>query len=260
MTDRTNIKVAMAMPRRGSKVSFGAARAFFWAVTSSKACPLNYVDAAPSTLLNHGFDRMWSEALNARDERGVTHFAMLHDDVCPEGVWVEDLVDELERLDADIVSAVVPIKDKRGLTSTAVSYGDIWHRRRITMHEAMRLPETFGSEDVGGQILLNTGCWVCDLRKPWCDEINFGSLERIVKKDGRRVAEVVPEDWLFSHRLHEMLGGAALYATRKVQLTHDGESTHWPNYQAWGQEVDEDYFRIVGQESFPLGQREACTA
>lgn len=254
------IRVAIGMPRPSDWVSFGAARGYFWPVEDSNSCALNYINAGPCTLLNTSFNRLWAAALDARDKDGITHFAMIHNDVCPEDTWLLELIDELTSRDADIVSAIVPIKDDRGLTSTAVIYGDIWTRRRLTMTEVMALPETFGSEDVGGKLLLNTGLWVCDLRKPWCDQVNFESLERITIIDGDRVAEAVSEDWLFSYRLHEMLGGAALYATRKVKLYHDGGARSYVNHRAWGnQKIDEAYFKSAGVEPFPLG-REAVTA
>jgi hypothetical protein len=184
------------------------------------------------------------QALNRRREVGITHFAMLHSDVAPDPGWLDVLIGELLRIDADVVSAVVPIKNNRGLTSTAVQVSeDLWGPpmpRRLTLREVFDLPQTFSSEDVGGQILLNTGCWVCDITRPWCEDIWFESLERIVKKpDGEFIEQCISEDWLFSARLHHK--GAKLFATRKVQLKHIGEC-EYSNGHVWGAwQTDEIY-------------------
>lgn len=244
--------IALGMPRRSNTVSFGAARGYFWPASTENPVKVNYLDVSPCSLLNHNFDRLWAAALNARDSDRATHFAMIHDDVWPDGVWLAELLELLTERDADIVSSVIALKDERGLTSTAVCYGDIWTRRRITVKEALELPETFGGEDVGGQLLLNTGLWMCDLRKPWCDKINFGSLERICVHDGKRVAEVVSEDWLFSYRLHEMLGNPRLYATRKIGVKHAGQQVLVPSDEAGLWETDSDYWRYTGLAPHPI--------
>jgi len=238
--------VALVMPRRSNSVSFGAARGYFWPASTDNPVRINYLDTKPSTLLNHSFNRCWAAALNARDRGRATHFAMIHDDVCPNGVWVAEFLEILAERDADIVSAIVPIKDERGLTSTAVCYGDPWTVRRITVKESLELPETFGSEDVGGRLLANTGLWMCDLRKPWCDNITFNSLERIRVRDGKKEPQVVPEDWLFSFRLHEILGSPRIYATRKIPVFHDGQSVQVPSDEAGLWNTDCEYWTETG--------------
>lgn len=226
--------VCLAMPRRDELVHYGAMVGCIEAV--SRPTRVLTLGAPTSSLLNHGFNGHWAQALDLRDSRGATHFAMIHSDVCPQNGWLTILLDELAKLNADVVSAVVPIKDERGLTSTAVYDGDPWNRRRLTLSEAFELPETFSEADAGQRLLLNSGLWVCDLRNSWCDEWVWHSLERIVKQDGRRVAEVVSEDWNFSHWLNER--GCSIYATRKVQLDHD----RFPNREPWGAwTTDEDY-------------------
>ncbi len=187
---------------------------------------------SPCSILDHCFNRYWAEALNCRDTQGATHFAMIHADVCPEHGWASTLLDELTRLDADMVSAVVPLKDWRGLTSTAVYDGiDPWHSRQLSMKEVCNLPDTFGQADVG-PLLLNTGLWLCDLRKRWCKDWHFQTHTRIVKRDGRRVAEVLSEDWAFSDFLNGR--NAKIYATRKVKLRHVGVTDVFHNATAWG--------------------------
>ena len=70
------------------------------------------------SLLANSINRLWVQALNERTDHGWTHFAMHHADVQAPAGWVDTLADEMARVGADVISAVVPIKDYRGLTST----------------------------------------------------------------------------------------------------------------------------------------------
>lgn len=237
-------RVLIGMPRYSYTAHFDAVRAALcW--PSAGACQVVGVASPGTSLINHCFNKCWKQALNMRRAGAVTHFAMLHSDIAPEAGWLDVLAEELQRLDADVVSAVVPIKNNRGLTSTAVQVSeDLWGPpmpRRLTMREAYDLPQTFGSEDVGGPILLNTGCWIADLTRPcFRDLIWFESLERLVEQpNGEVVEQCISEDWLFSARLHHR--GAKLYATRKVSLKHIGEC-EYSNSHAWGTwQTDEIY-------------------
>src|SRR5438034_6910050 len=62
----------------------------------------------------------WCEALNLREQNELKWFAMLHSDVIPEAFWLDKLIAEAEKHQADMMSAVVPIKTDQGLTSTAI--------------------------------------------------------------------------------------------------------------------------------------------
>ncbi len=224
--------VALCMPRRGASCSFGASEGFHLAPTHG-ACEVVRMWTANS-ILDHTFNRLWSMSLNLR-AKGVTHFAMIHDDICPPHGWLDVLLAELFRTRADVVSAVVPIKSHDGLTSTAIETADVWLPRRLTMHEVYDLPETFGDDEAGGELLLNSGRWVCDLRKPWVDEpepLVFQTLNRIVRDDkGEWQAQVRSEDWEFSRAARAR--GAKLCATRKVTPGHDGEM-EYPSSHPWG--------------------------
>lgn len=224
--------VALAMPRRGGQVAFGASEGFHLA-PSFGACEVVRMWTANS-ILDHTFNRLWCGALNAR-RRGVTHFAMIHDDVCPAHGWLDVLLAELFRARADVMSAVVPIKGPEGLTSTALETADVWTPRRLTMAEAHALPVTFGDDEAGGELLLNSGLWVCDIRAPWVDTpepLCFQTLNRIVPDEGGDwQAQVRSEDWEFSRAARAR--GAKLMATRAVKLTHAGEADY-PNDRVWG--------------------------
>lgn len=225
--------VALAMPRRGNNVAFGASEAYHLAPTIGDRAVVVRLWTSHS-ILDHCFNRLWSCALNLRD-RGITHFAMIHDDNCPQQGFLNILLDEMDWYGADIVSAVVAIKSEQGLSSTAVETDDPWYPRRLTMHEVHSLPSTFTDKDVGGELLLNTGLWVANLTKPWADQpepLFFQTLSRIIKdKNGEWQAQVRSEDWEFSRAARAR--GAKLYATRKVAVRHAGE-IEYTNDHVWG--------------------------
>lgn len=231
------------MPRSCNKVSEGSAVGFYLA-PSFGACEVFRLHNQTS-LLNHCFNNLWATALNMR-QADLTHFAMIHSDIAPPMGWLDQLIEEQQRVGADILSAVVPIKDAHGLTSTAVGMGDPWRRRRLSMKEVYGLPETFNANDVGGPLLVNTGLWVCDFTKPWVEDFHFECRDRIRRRsDGEFVSEVIPEDWLASQRWNEL--GLSVWATRKVLVRHDGEGAY-ENGHAWGLwDRDEVFHRNEGK-------------
>ena len=198
-----------------------------------------------TSLLNYTFNRLWVAALNLRGA-GVTHFAMQHSDIRPAAGWADVLINELERTGADVVSAVVPIKDGRGVTSTGVRNARTGNNRRLTMRQVFDLPETFGLEDLGGTdvmpegppeanlLAINTGLWVCRVDVPWAEAFpGFRSCDAVRCRDGVFQACVVPEDWAFSEWLwrHDLRA----VATRKVALVHiDDRGETFRNDHAWG--------------------------
>lgn len=199
-----------------------------------------------SSLLNHTFNNLLCAAINMY-ESGVplTHLAFLHDDVAPDAAWVDTLVAEMARVDVDFISAYSPIKDDRGLTSMAVYRDDQWDFQRHTMRELADMPETFTDADVDGNLMLNTGCCLLKLRDPWLsnpDEFVFHTQEKIDRgSDGKWIASVLSEDWLFTDAIRKV--GGRLAATRKVALAHEG--THdYHNNSIWGRwKRDEAYFK-----------------
>jgi SAM-dependent methyltransferase len=187
-------------------------------------------------LLAHNFNLLWCWALNDDRKERVDYFAMQHADIEPQDLWLDVLIDEMEAKNLDVLGVVAPIKDVRGVTSIALDKtdGTTWRPHcRLTMHEVMRLPETFTSEDVGGHpILLNTGLWVCRFDPAWTRKVRFTINDRIiVDPDGDFIPEVEPEDWYFSRLLHEQ--GLKVGCTRKVDLGHRGGMV-FGNGKAWG--------------------------
>lgn len=219
--EREKLMVLLAQPRRGGLVASGSADGYnLW--------PLNKGDVvriwARGSILDHCFNRVWATAINLKKE-GATHLGIIHDDVCPPQGWLSIMLQEQIRLRCGMLSANVAIKTPEGLTSTAVETDDPWCPRRLTLTEVHALPPTIGDADVGGEILLNTGLCVIDLRQSWVDTptpMVFQTLNRIVTdKNGLWQAQVRSEDWEFSRAARAR--GATLFATRKVCPTHLGE-------------------------------------
>lgn len=231
MSDDTRKKAFLGMPGYGC-VSGAAARGFFRASATLNVA----LRMQESSLLAHNFNLLWCHALNLHHKGGgLDYFAMQHSDVEPADGWLDALVAELEAKDLDVLGVVVPIKDTRGVTSTALGRddGSPWRVHcRLTMTEVMRLPETFTSADVGGRpLLLNTGLWVCRFGD-WCRQVRFTINDRIViDADGDFVPEVEPEDWYFSRLLHGL--GLRVGCTRKIAVGHRGHMT-FGNTKAWG--------------------------
>lgn len=232
--------VYLGFPSYGNVAAIGAISSFLATPTQGKCAVIRA--GSQSSLLCYGFNSLWAGALNARATMGVTHFAMIHADIVPEPFWLDILLEEMTRLSADVVSAVIPIKSTQGLTSTGIdNLYDPWHPRRLTMAEIMRLPETFNncccletmpeSPDDVPALLINTGLFLVDLRKAWVEEATFTIHDRIIKIGEEYQAQVQSEDWVFSRFLADV--GARVFATRKVKLTHVGEYAY-PNDSAWG--------------------------
>lgn len=187
------------------------------------------------SLLSKNFNVLWCMLLNSmQSDDPPEYFAMLHSDVAAEPGWLDLMISILERQKLDLLSAVVPIKSQHGLTSTAVARvdGSTWRvGQRLTMTEVYGLPPTFTSEDLGRDLLVNTGCWVAKVGD-WCKEVSFTINDRIIlSPDGTYHSETEPEDWYFSRLCHDL--GLRIGATRSVRIAHDG-SASFRNDQPWG--------------------------
>lgn len=197
----------------------------------------------------NGFDDMnttWVEALNMASKGLITHFAMLHSDINPCQGWLDILVREMTAVGADLLSTVIAIKDKRGLTTTGVGdSADPWNAfRRFTMREVHEiLPETFSIADTphpDKYLLHNTGCWLADLRNPawrtvdengWLKATLSFPIAAQMQSDGSIEHRRESEDWYFSRMLASL--PLKTFATRKVSATHYG-MTPYGNNRPWG--------------------------
>lgn len=185
-----------------------------------------HIEFGQGSVLTLNFNRTWAKALNTRARGGWTHYGMHHADItAPEG-WADVLIREMRRVGADLISAVVPIKDGRRLSSHGAVQKD-GSVRRLTMKEVHRLPETFTSDDlpsvgVEGPLVVNTGLFICDFTAPWVEEVHFHTLNGLERQsDGNWKAAMMPEDWLFSHTLNER--GLRIAGTRAIRVGHWGE-------------------------------------
>jgi hypothetical protein len=243
-------QVVIGMPHRDGWAVFGAVRA---------ACnfPTKKYDHivldCGTSILTHTFNELLCHALNLRDKEGYTHFAMLHNDVVPELQWVDVLLQEMETHKLDMISAVVPLKNDLGLTSTATDTpGYHWGVRRLTMSEVMQMPETFTAQDIPHRIkdaglLLNTGCWLMRIDQPWMQGLHFRQHDRIINCLATKswAAQGMSEDWDFSRQLHDR--GCRLGATRKVSLYHQFPQYH--NRSAWGLWQEDQDFHDAERET-----------
>ena len=208
------------------------------------------VEYRQGSLLAANFNGLWCSALNlCHRGQDVKYFAMLHDDIGPQDGWLDTLIEEMESKNLDVLGVVVPIKDIKGVTSTAIDGETTWRPKcRLTIKEVMSLPDTFTSEDIGGPLLNNTGCWVCKFDPEWARKVHFTINDRIVfnRSTDRYEAEVEPEDWYFSRLCHEL--NLKIGATRKIQVTHRG-AMEFVNYRPWGNEFDQ---ALVSSSQLPF--------
>lgn len=200
------------------------------------------------------FNILWTDAHNLYESGDITHFAMLHGDITPDPSqhWLDILLEEMDARNAALVSAVSPIKDPRGLSSSGIAdLDDPWKPyRRFTMREIHhRLPETFDNRMAGypdRPLLHNTGLWVCDLRRPEFRQSVAGKLDLYFEfptqatrgQDGKWRHQRESEDWAFSRALW-LRGVRDTYITRRVRLTHHGKMD-FTNGGDWGTFGDGD--------------------
>lgn len=216
-----------------------------------------------SSLLASACNDLWCSALNKRKELDLKWFVLLHADIVPPEWFVDRLIDIAEKHDADLLSAVVPIKQTSGVTSTAISGPDNFTRlTRLTMKQINHpnFPETFNWHDVFetfesemppeltidfphvGEadkipfLLVNTGCMVCRLDREWCNNVHFTINDRITQGLGGIFEyQVEPEDWYFSRRVAEL--GGKVMATRALAVEHIGTRPFRSN-EVWGDNID----------------------
>lgn len=207
----------------------------FCARTESK---VDYAIATnPLSILTRNFNSLYATALNAR-KTGVTHFAMMHADIGPEADWLGKMLRLMSTHEADILSVIVPIKDPRGLTSTALdepvgAADPKWRVRRLTLHEVHEsYPPTFTKPN----LLLNSGLMVVDLRHPSSEKLVFRFEDDIIKIDDEFQAVGISEDWYFSRLANSL--GMKLFATREVHVTHHG-TVDFTN-DKWGSKRTDD--------------------
>jgi hypothetical protein len=207
------------------------------------------VKFAAGSLLCHVFNQLWCDALNSTPRPDL--FAMHHADLSAGPGWLDDLVEEMFRSGADLISCVVAIKDPRGLTSTGLLDTETGRLRRVTIRELADLPDTFGAAELVNAwnldgaasryvLCANTGLWVCKFG-PWADDVRFEMSDRIEKVGENYIARVFSEDWLFSTVLAEK--GLSVKVTKKLQVVHYGTAAFGAGGEtpAWGRLAHDEW-------------------
>jgi hypothetical protein len=216
--------VFLAVPHY-STVAAGTLESLIQASTKHRI----HLQTAGGSLLAYVFNILWCNALNQKPR--PDYFAMHHSDIQAQPGWLDILTDEMERVGADILSTVVPIKDNRGLTSTGFRNSKTGHVTRFTMKEIMEKPETFIIPL--HTLLVNTGLMLIDFRKPWVEDFHFNIQDNIKKKpNGTFYPEVLPEDWNMS--IWAAQHNVRVFATRKVRVLHHGPAA-FCNDKPWGE-------------------------
>lgn len=240
MSPKREERLLLGLPTYGARVEANAEALLKLQQRLAGRVSYYYTNPGGSLLaMNHNL--AWTVGLNLRDSDRITHLLMWHSDVAPEdetGAWLETLLDEMARVQADVLGVVLAIKDTRGLTSTALDT-DLWRPRRLTATEIMDRPVTWTAPD----LLVNTGLLLVDFRQPWVEQVCFTIRDRIHRDpdSGQWRPEVQPEDWDFSRQAHRL--GARVFATRAIEARHWGPFP-WPGFgpgsTAWGtQHTDE---------------------
>lgn len=226
--------VYLGMPSRDGTAHMKAHAAFFAATTSGEIGICH--GSSTSSLLNFNCNSLWANALNGASFNGgpFTHFAIQHNDVCPEPGWLDVLHRVMQRTKAVVVSAVIPHRSNTGYTSTALETGVFYKPRPLTLKETFSRGETFTDPD----LLVNTGLMLVDMSDPNIKHCHFSCKDtvEISHLEDKFVARTIPEDWNFS-RMVKIFTKKELYATHLVKLFHD--RPEWHNHHPWGQENEQ---------------------
>jgi hypothetical protein len=187
-------------------------------------------------VLIDNFTSLLCHALELHDRDLCDYFCMLHADLSPEPWFLNKLLAELIRYNADVMAVVLPVKDHSRRTKCATAIARVsepWEPPRLLTLEEMaeKYPPTFGCEHCCGPdeyLQVTDGLWLADLAWPGWDEFAFDTRCRQVKMpDGTRDVQTLGEDPLWSRFMFEH--GARYFATTKIKCDHIGRD-HWPNY------------------------------
>ncbi len=160
--------------------------------------------------------------------------------------WLDVLVEEMLKHDADFISVPMAIKNYLGVTSCGVGNPETrWNPwRRFCTNEFAKMPETFSAADIGygdKYLIHNHAVCLFDLRKPiWretdangCLKLMFNFEEKMYRgPDGKWTRQIDSEDWNFSRRLWEI--GAKTVITSRIKTAHHDGAISYANYGDWG--------------------------
>lgn len=238
--------ILIGVPTYDGKVVAQLMVGFLEEATNPKT-PRFTVATNSSSLLARGFNELFTYALNSKF---VDKFMMVHADISPERGFISMMDEEMRQMKAGILSVVMPLKDNRGLTSTAFHDGaeSKINPRRVSMRELKKLPKSFTARDVkilddGEKIkdpvlLVNSGLMMVDLKNPGNRELFFNIFDTIECVNSEYVPQTLSEDWFFSMEAHRRK--IKVVATTKIRALHYGNIA-FPNYGSWGTHGKEDY-------------------
>jgi hypothetical protein len=93
-------------------------------------------------------------------------------------------------------------------------------------------------------LFANTGCMVCRLDRPWCDQAWFQVQTSMMKFNGQRESVTFPEDWYFTQAIARH--GGRVFCTKQVRLIHYG-LTEYNSADVWGQSREDFVLDIERQ-------------
>jgi len=192
-----------------------------------------------ASLLAANFNKLLCAAKNG----GHEYLLLGHGDVVPLGTgWLRAMVDRAKRHNADLLSAVVPLKNASGLTSTAVLVDG--RVRRLTLHEVAKLPDVFDVFDVydvgvapdAYGLLVNTGLLLIRMAMVDPERLHFTVRDQVRQCEGVFNFVVWPEDWGFS--VDAAKANLRVTATRTPRVEHIGAVEFSTAAEPWGLESD----------------------
>lgn len=217
--------VTLALPTYDGRVTLPT----LYAVLQASATHDVDIAGNECSLLGHGFNQLWCHALHQKSD----WFAMLHADVAPTDIgWLDAMIAAADLHEADILSAVVPIKappqsSQFGQTSTCWIPAGGEEPIHVLIQELPGLPTIFGSEELSqlhpgqtGMIGINTGCFIARLRdRTWPLHISFDVSTRIDWDSHPPTCRVLSEDWRFSQQAQRL---SARVLAMQLPLLHRG--------------------------------------
>lgn len=240
-------KVVLAQPHNGTVLP--GASASFWRASEGEHQCLRVLPE--SSALTYNFNLAWAACLNQLElpeEERPEYFAMIHADVETRPGWLDRMIAELNTSGGyDVLSHVIPFRDKSGYTSTGLLRaprsidqvpfeGSKQYRRLMTAElRGMRLPPTFDvrplcrlfdvADPTSATLLVNTGLWVARCG-PWMYDVRFRVEDSIVRFAAHRDEEPAyeprfwAEDWCFSEDVRAL--GLRVAATTILPVNHAG--------------------------------------
>lgn len=226
------MRILITCPHYTEQISVLTSQAIYLHAIKPEGSRHEVVDVvdSQSSLLARSFNQLWCYGLTLHDKGQIDAIAMLHADIGPGPMWLEKLADTMEQHQANVVSAVVPIKNGEGKTSTAIGDPETpWGcLRHITPTDLLKLPDVFTAADCGEpgkDLLINTGCMLVKIGE-WCKPPRWSGFEirdRIILGENGYEFQTAPEDWNFSR--HAARYGCKVLAMKFPGLRHYGTAS-----------------------------------